>query len=122
MPTYFSNMHESTPLCRRISSSMTFLFIPLFARSHIPAMLLTHTHTHTHTHTYLQTEGYALDWSNVVPGQLASGDCHRDIHVWRPREEGVWQVDSQPMAGHTQSVEDIQWSPREASVSLFSQH
>lgn len=62
-----------------------------------------------------QTEGFALDWSNVVKGQLATGDCSKDIHVWKPAE-GIWNVDQRPFVGHTASVEDIQWSPNEPSV------
>ncbi|GMH37414.1 hypothetical protein BSKO_05287 [Bryopsis sp. KO-2023] len=60
------------------------------------------------------TEGFALDWSGVVEGQLASGDCRKNLHVWSPTEGG-WNV-SNPLRGHTKSVEDIQWSPSEATV------
>lgn len=64
-----------------------------------------------------QQEGYALDWSSTVPGRLATGDCLHHIYIWEPQTEGVWQVSSQPLVGHTKSVEDIQWSPNETSVS-----
>lgn len=47
---------------------------------------------------------------------LATGDCKRDIHIWQPSEGGVWRVDQRPLIGHTQSVEDLQWSPNERSV------
>lgn len=63
-----------------------------------------------------QQEGFALDWSPVAPGLLASGDCRRDIHVWQPHESGTWNVDQRPLIGHTESVEDLQWSPNEQSV------
>lgn len=63
-----------------------------------------------------QQEGFALDWSPVVAGCLATGDCRRDIHVWQPHESGTWNVDQRPLIGHTESVEDLQWSPNEASV------
>eukprot|EP01039_Chlorochromonas_danica_P007953 gene7953-8773_t len=63
-----------------------------------------------------KTEGYALDWSSVQAGQLATGDCTGLIHIWRPTGS-TWKVDSNaPFAGHTGSVEDLQWSPSEATV------
>ena len=36
------------------------------------------------------TEGFALDWSSVVPFRLASGDMHRNVHVWDRHEAGTW--------------------------------
>ncbi|EDW85694.1 uncharacterized protein Dwil_GK23014 [Drosophila willistoni] len=64
-----------------------------------------------------QQEGYAVDWSSCADGVLATGDCRRDIHIWSPLEDGTsWKVDQRPLVGHTQSVEDLQWSPNERSV------
>lgn len=60
-------------------------------------------------------EGFALGWSPVETGRLASGDCQKNIHVWEPLEQGEWAVGG-PYAGHTDSVEDIQWSPTESGV------
>ncbi|ESP01420.1 hypothetical protein LOTGIDRAFT_111616 [Lottia gigantea] len=62
-----------------------------------------------------KTEGYALDWSKLSPGKLLSGDCKKDIHLWTPTASG-WDVSKQPFSGHTDSVEDIQWSPTEDNV------
>ncbi|XP_039885849.1 glutamate-rich WD repeat-containing protein 1 [Simochromis diagramma] len=63
------------------------------------------------------TEGFAIDWSPKVPGRLVSGDCKKNIHVWEPREGGTsWQIDQRPFSSHTNSVEDLQWSPTEATV------
>lgn len=46
---------------------------------------------HVHTHS---SEGYALDWSPVAAGRLASGDCRARIHVWEPTQAGKWAVGS----------------------------
>ncbi|XP_054637219.1 glutamate-rich WD repeat-containing protein 1 [Dunckerocampus dactyliophorus] len=63
------------------------------------------------------TEGYAIDWSPVVPGRLVSGDCKKNIHVWEPQEGGAsWRIDQRPFSSHSKSVEDLQWSPTEATV------
>ncbi|KAL1549084.1 hemolysin III domain membrane protein [Salvia divinorum] len=61
-------------------------------------------------------EGYAIDWSLVVPGRLVSGDCKNHIHLWEPASESTWNVDSTPFVGHTASVEDLQWNPTEPYV------
>ncbi len=62
-------------------------------------------------------EGYAMDWSPVTAGRLATGDCNNMIHVWDPTEAGHWAVDGRsPCVGHTSSVEDLQWSPTEDTV------
>ena len=62
-------------------------------------------------------EGYAIDWSPVAEGRLASGDCAGAIHMWEP-VLGKWDVGSTPYTGHTSSVEDIQWSPTERDVFM----
>ncbi|KAM3613675.1 uncharacterized protein V6R79_003407 [Siganus canaliculatus] len=63
------------------------------------------------------SEGFAVDWSPTVPGRLVSGDCKKNIHVWEPREGGAsWQIDQRPFSSHSKSVEDLQWSPTEATV------
>lgn len=52
-----------------------------------------------------------------LKGRLVSGDCKKNIHVWEPREGGTsWQIDQRPFSSHTKSVEDLQWSPTEATV------
>jgi len=62
------------------------------------------------------SEGFALDWSIVAPGKLLSGDNKRNIHLWTVLEDGSWAVDQRPFNAHTNSVEDIQWSPTEDNV------
>jgi len=61
-------------------------------------------------------EGYAIGWSPVVPYRMATGDNAAKIHVWERREDGSFHVNPTPCAGHTGSVEDIQWSPSEKNV------
>lgn len=62
-----------------------------------------------------KNEGYAIDWSPIVPGRLVSGDCNSCIHMWEPSLE-TWKVNTTPLVGHDASVEDLQWSPTEADV------
>lgn len=53
----------------------------------------------------------------LYTGVLATGDCTRHIHVWTPEENCTgWKVDQRPLMGHTDSVEDLQWSPNEQHV------
>ena len=81
-------------------------------------------------------EGFALDWSSVVEGKyvhlvpfaarylltrawmcsLLSGDNAGRIHYWTSGA-AEWSIDQTPFVGHTSSVEDLQWSPSEATVS-----
>lgn len=63
-----------------------------------------------------RTEGFGIDWSPTEAGVLATGDCNKDIHIWKPTEDGSWTVNQVPLIGHTASVEDIQWSPNERNV------
>lgn len=64
-----------------------------------------------------QSEGFAIDWSQSKPGQLATGDCSGNIHCWSMEiENKSWLVDQRPFSGHVGSVEDIQWSPNEPTV------
>lgn len=72
---------------------------------------------HMHAHP---AEGYALDWSGTTAGQLAAGDTKGRVHVWTPREgAGGWVVGG-AFSGHTAAVEDLQWSPTEATVFASS--
>jgi len=61
-------------------------------------------------------EGFALDWSPVVSGQLATGDCAGVIRIWKTVDNATWSIDNTAFLGHKKSVEDIQWSPTETTV------
>ncbi|KAI0177390.1 WD40-repeat-containing domain protein [Pestalotiopsis sp. NC0098] len=64
-----------------------------------------------------KSEGYALDWSPLVPGgKLLTGDNDGLIYVTTRTDGGGWVTDTRAFQGHTSSVEEIQWSPQEASV------
>jgi ribosome assembly protein RRB1 len=67
------------------------------------------------------TEGYAMDWSRVRTGCLATGDCRGQIHIWNPTESAyeiscAYDNAKYGANGQPESVEDIQWSPTEATV------
>jgi ribosome assembly protein RRB1 len=80
------------------------------------------------------TEGYAIDWSNVVPGRLATADCDGHIHIWNATHPVATKeiIKSSPWGNSSfeikptyspsgdnidnPSVEDLQWSPNEATV------
>lgn len=55
-------------------------------------------------------EGYALDWSPMVKGLLASGSCDSSIFLYRSNGSD-FEMEKKPLLGHKDSVEDIQWSP-----------
>jgi ribosome assembly protein RRB1 len=61
-------------------------------------------------------EGYGIDWCMTESGVLATGDCKKNIHIWKPTDDGSWLVNQRPLTGHNNSVEDIQWSPNERNV------
>lgn len=67
------------------------------------------------SYTGHKTEGYALDWSPVQAGRLATGDCASGLRVWDLNQGGTWNVGA-GLVGHKDSVEDCQWSPNEADV------
>lgn len=61
------------------------------------------------------TEGFALDWSPLVSGNLLTGDCEKNIFL-TTKSSSSWETESLPFRGHQDSVEDLQWSPVENSV------
>ena len=67
------------------------------------------------TYSGHDTEGFAMDWCTLTKGQLATGDCHGNIHVWQP-SGSLSDFSVTPLYESEQSVEDLQWSPTESTV------
>mmetsp|Transcript_14499 Transcript_14499/g.36672 ORF Transcript_14499/g.36672 Transcript_14499/m.36672 type:complete len:448 (-) Transcript_14499:31-1374(-) len=67
-----------------------------------------------------KTEGYAVDWSPVRAGLMATGDCGNAIRIWEPKDGGGWVTQPNSCNAHEGSVEDIQWSPTEEDVFVSS--
>jgi ribosome assembly protein RRB1 len=64
-----------------------------------------------------KNEGYALDWSPLVPaGKLLTGDSTGSIFATTRTEGGGFVTDTSAYTGHTSSVEELQWSPNERNV------
>ncbi|CAN9289751.1 unnamed protein product [Alternaria sp. RS040] len=62
-------------------------------------------------------EGYALDWSPIIPeGKLLTGDCTGKIFATTRTQGGGFVTDTTPYTGHSGSVEELQWSPTEKHV------
>jgi ribosome assembly protein RRB1 len=64
-------------------------------------------------------EGFALDWA-AAPGstsdlRLLTGDIASQIYLTTTTPTG-FQTQPKPFLSHTSSVEDLQWSPTEATV------
>ena len=69
-------------------------------------------HTITNHGAY---EGYAMDWSSLTSGSLLTGDGKgRIFHTIR--NTAGFSTDKNYFSGRTSSVEDIQWSPSQATV------
>lgn len=66
--------------------------------------------------SHSSTEGYALDWSSLIPGKLLTGDNDGRIFVTMRNVDGGFTTDAKPFSGHDGSVEDLQWSPSEKTV------
>jgi ribosome assembly protein RRB1 len=67
------------------------------------------------THSEHGTEGYALDWLLVKQGHLETADNNGKMHLWTPRPDGGYVTPSYESVGG-ESVEDLRWSPSEATV------
>lgn len=51
---------------------------------------------------------------------MATGDNTGSIYIWNAADANGsnWSIDSSAYSGHTQSIEDIQWSPTEPTVFI----
>ena len=64
-----------------------------------------------------KNEGYALDWSPLIPaGKLLTGDSTGKIFATTRTEGGGFVTDTNAYTGHSGSVEELQWSPNERNV------
>ena len=64
-----------------------------------------------------KVEGYAVDWSPLVPGgKLITGDNDGLMYATTRTDGGGFVTDTRPFVGHQGSVEEIQWSPSEEFV------
>ena len=63
-------------------------------------------------------EGFALDWNNISPFILAVGGYDKKVSIFKPKDENISDIilHGNYLSGHTDSVEDIQWSPNEENV------
>jgi ribosome assembly protein RRB1 len=62
------------------------------------------------------TEGFAVDWSRVKEGSMATGDNEGNIHLWSSHEDGTSYTVTPSYDTPGVSIEDLQWSPSEATV------
>jgi len=65
-----------------------------------------------------KAEGFAIDWNNINPFVLALGGYDKKVSIFKPKDENVSDIVlyGDYLSGHTDSVEDIQWSPNEENV------
>ena len=63
-------------------------------------------------------EGFAIDWNNINPFVLAVGGYDKKVSIYKPKDENISDIIlyGNYLSGHTDSVEDIQWSPNEENV------
>ena len=65
-----------------------------------------------------KNEGFAIDWNNITPFVLASGGYDKKVSIFKPKDENVSDIIlfGDYLTGHSDSVEDIQWSPNQENV------
>lgn len=67
--------------------------------------------------THGRAEGFAMDWAVSDTGalRLLTGDVHSKIYLTTSTPTG-FTTQKTPFTSHTSSIEDLQWSPSEATV------
>jgi len=65
-----------------------------------------------------KNEGFAIDWNNINPFVLALGGYDKKVSIFKPKDENISDIIlfGDYLTGHSDSVEDIQWSPNEENV------
>ena len=64
-------------------------------------------------------EGFAIEWSPLSFGRLATGSCDAKLFVYQPADETCSSFVPETkvgLQGHKGSIEDIQWSPAQSHV------
>ena len=99
-------VHDVTPHLTSLSSPT-----PLSADASKPIHTIT---------THGRNEGFALDWSPIHAShpspRLITADTTGKIFSHTVDPSGKVVSDARPFTGHDSSVEELQWSPSEASV------
>ncbi|KAI9509533.1 glutamate-rich WD repeat-containing protein [Russula earlei] len=93
---------------------------PLIHALETPGATVDKERTETPRHsidTHGRAEGFAMDWAATDTGalRLLTGDIHSKIFLTTSTSAG-FTTQKTPFISHTSSVEDIQWSPSEATV------
>ncbi len=96
---------------------------PLIEALDVPGYSPDQSRTHTPAFTinsHGRAEGFAMDWAssgeaNPSALRLLTGDVHSKIYLTTTTPSGFNAL-SQPFTSHTSSIEDLQWSPSEATV------
>jgi len=96
---------------------------PLIEALDVPGYSPDKKRTHSPTFTinsHGRAEGFAMDWAssggaNPSALRLLTGDIQSKIYLTTTTPSGFNAL-SQPFTSHTSSVEDLQWSPSEATV------
>lgn len=100
---------------------------PLIESLDVPGYTIDKNRTNAATYTtdkHGRAEGFAMDWAagptaeGSAPSsalRLLTGDIHSKIYLTKSTPSG-FMTEPNAYVSHTSSVEDIQWSPHEATI------